>query len=250
MRYFGFAVREQYLGKVVDFTPGMAVLEIGIGAGKAAELLRDRVKEFWGVDKSAELVEWLRRVYDRRIRLLCLDVCDEGADLGKKFDVVFSLDTLEHVECPGRFFVFFVRHLEEDGQGVALFPNESAERHHGVTWFEEEGVLREAVEEAGLEVMRLVELRITAWHRVVKALFWTAPKKLVGRRETRNGGGSLFDETDAFRLARRKGPAAFLPGVYAAAVSRLAGLFPLYRERELAGGEVRDKRLLLLLRKK
>jgi len=255
MRYFGFAVREHYLGKAVDFAPDMAVLEIGVGAGKAAEILRDRVKEFWGVDHSAGLVEMLREEYGegRDARFFLLDVCDERAGLGKKFDVVFSLDTLEHVPCPGRFFVFFARHLGEDGQGVVLFPNESAAKHHGVTWFEEEEALREVVEEAELEVVRLVELKMTAWHRVVKAVLWGWPKSLAGRAgqgKSREAEGSLFDETESFRLARRKGPAVFFPAVYAGAVSRLARLFPLYRERELTGGEVRDKRLLLLVRKK
>jgi len=300
MRYFGFAVREHYLEKVVDLTPDMAVLEIGVGAGKAVEILRDRVKEYWGVDKSAELVEWLKSTYEmdqqRRkydagkenrdaqlkspatsglnnkssltdgvaksptggrsdagggIRLLCLDVCAEGADLGRSFDVVFSLDTLEHVECPGRFFSFMARHLEDDGRGAVLFPNESAERHHGVTWFEDEGALRRAIEEAGLEVVRLLELRMSAWHRAIKAVFWTAPKRLtrISPSPSSFRSSSSFDETEAFRLARMKGPAAQLAALYAGAVSRLARLFPLYRERKIRGGEVRDRRLLLLVRR-
>ena len=250
IHYFGLAVREYFLVEEISFKNDMVVLEVGVGSGKAIELLKGRVREFWGVDKSVELIELLKEEYglcsenrgrcverekndeggeieesrryksesgeksgrgggdlvrageqgkervreeersgDRQnlaeVKLICLDVCEEHASLGKKFDVIFSLDTLEHVDYPERFFSFVARHLkrreEGDGLGVIIFPNECQERHHGVMWFGDKGELVRLIGKAGLEVSELKELQMTSWHRVIKKLFWEGPKEVVIR---------------------------------------------------------------------
>lgn len=272
MRYFGLAVREHYLLEVVKFRAHMGVLEIGVGAGKAVKLLKNKVKEFWGVDASKELVDILNSEYfssagrlavkkgnkelDKdKTRLICLDVCDEEALLGKRFDVIFSLDTLEHVECPQRFFSFTAKHLKEEGRGVVVFPNESAEKHHGFTWFEKKKELENVIKQAGLRIELIHELRMTFWHRWIKKLFWDGLKKILlcigGRDDDKDEAvcfsSQVFDETFSFRIKQGGRFKLYLLSIYASMISWMIRLGPLFKRRELQGEEIRDKRLLLIL---
>lgn len=274
IHYYGLAVREYFLVEEIYFRSDMEVLEIGVGAGKAIELLKGSVREFWGVDKSAEMIERLKGEYGvvdgseggdgkevAALRLICLDVCDEHALLGKKFDVVFSLDTLEHVECPGMFFSFVARHLKEEGVGAIIFPNESAEKHHGVTWFGEREEVVRLIKDAGLVVGEIKELQMTSWHRWIKKLFWGGPKevvfRLVGQRRNleelggEKGDSALpqeFDETFSFRLRKDGGFELFFLSLYAALISWLVRLRPIYMKKELTGDDIRNKRLFLLVK--
>jgi len=297
IHYFGLAVREYFLVEEISFKNDMVVLEVGVGSGKAIELLKGRVREFWGVDKSVELIEVLEDEYrvggsekgdgkrereeESPIQLISLDICDEWVYLGKKFDVVFSLDTLEHVDYPERFFSFVARHLkrreEGGGLGVIIFPNECQDRHHGVTWFGKKGELLRLIEEAGLEMAELKELQMTSWHQWIKKLFWEWPKWMVVRyfrwRQDLGGEGKRnindkreageensvfpqeFDETFSFRIRKglREGSKIkrlLLYGLslYASLISWLIRRRPIYVKKELAGDDIRNKRLLILVK--
>jgi len=84
----------------------ISALEIGVGTGSTAELIAGRVNEFWGIDISKELIAVLNSIYEgnKRINFYCCDVCSD-VSLGKKFDAIYSADTLEHIKQPKVFLI-------------------------------------------------------------------------------------------------------------------------------------------------
>ena len=126
MRYHGFSTRDYLILDNIPISNEMSVLEIGVGTGSTAELIIGKVKKFYRVDISKELIELLSAIYrnNNSVNFYCLDVCSD-AFLGKRFDVIYSGDTLEHVKQPKGFFNFILRHLSFNGVAVVTFPNES-----------------------------------------------------------------------------------------------------------------------------
>jgi len=64
MRYHGFSTRDYLILDNIPISKEISVLEIGIGTGSTAELIVDKVKEFCGVDISAEIIEMLNHIYN------------------------------------------------------------------------------------------------------------------------------------------------------------------------------------------
>jgi len=96
----------QPAGKEAGIFPlpeGLRVLEIGIGAGKLLEVLRERGNEVYGVDVSADLVEKAKANGFEQVHLVDVSTSplpfDEDA-----FDVVFCYEVLEHLTNPHRMF--------------------------------------------------------------------------------------------------------------------------------------------------
>lgn len=216
MRFYGFAARCYLIRENLEIGREAAVLEIG--AGSTAAGIAGRVHKFWGVDVSKEMVAMLREAFAgagvgaaacgdagkrigpeadadmspdtgadadvnarttaASIKFICGDAAGD-LNLGKKFDVIYSADTLEHVERPQGFFDFIGRHLAAEGAALVTFPNESAERHHGQTWFAAEEELREMAGRAGLAIIALDEVRKTLPHRVIRAVLWDFPEAVV-----------------------------------------------------------------------
>lgn len=105
MRYHGFFTRDYLILDNIPISKEISVLEIGIGTGSTAELIVARVKEFCGVDIRKEIIEVLNTFYvnNNCVNMYCLDVCTD-ASLGKRFSVIYSADSVEHVKQPRDFF--------------------------------------------------------------------------------------------------------------------------------------------------
>jgi len=247
-RYHGFSTRDYLILDNIPIGKEKSVLEIGIGTGSTAELVIVRVKEFCGVDISKETIEVLNLFYvnNNCVNMYCIDVCS-NVSLGKRFNVIYSADTVEHVKQPKGFFNFIVNHLSFDGVAVVTFPNESRGKHHGITWFNSKEGLLKLIDEVGLRVVDFYEVKGTKWHRIIRKYLWDLPKSLVshGNRSC----PQTFEQTEAFQVMRDGGIKARFFGCYARVITRLAASFSLY-DYFRVDQEINNKVLLIRLENK
>lgn len=249
MRYHGFFTRDYLILDNIPIGKETSVLEIGVGTGSTAELIVDKVKEFCGVDISAESIEMLNHIYNNNncVNMYCLDV-SSNVSLGKRFNVIYSADTLEHVKQPKGFFNFIARHLFFDGVAVVTFPNESEGKHHGITWFNSRTDFLMLIDSVGLKIVNFYEVRQTTWHRIIKRYLWNLPKSLVSHGD-KTCPPQTFEQTEAFQIIRNGGIKAKFFGYYAKTITKLAALFSLYDYFEV-GQKINNKVLLMCLKHK
>jgi cyclopropane fatty-acyl-phospholipid synthase-like methyltransferase len=248
MTFYSFATIDYLILENLHFEKDSSVIEIGVGTGSTARLIIGNVKDFFGVDISKGAIEQLNFLYrhNKKAQFYVMDVCNNSY-LGRKFDIVFSADTLEHVKSPMGFFHFIARHLSPDGVALVTFPNESERKHHGISWFNRKEDLLELIDYSGLEISNLCEVKKTFYHKFIEALLWRLPKSIVGRR-CRISPQS-FEDTQAFAIIKTGGPKMKLYATYASAVTRLAFCFPLYHLHDI-GDNINDKVVLMHLKHK
>lgn len=252
MRYHSFSTRDYLILDNIPVSKEISVLEVGVGTGSTAALLADKVKEFCGVDISAEIIKMLNHIYNNNncVNMYCLDVCG-NASLGKRFNVVYSADTLEHVKQPKGFFNFIARHLFFDGIAVVTFPNESEGKHHGITWFNSKADLSMLIDSAGLRVINFYEIRGTTWYKIIRKYLWELPKSLVSRVSRQNmiTPPQTFEETEAFQIIKSNNIKTNVLAFYAKVITKLAVIFPPYKYNNI-GYDITNKRLFLRLQHK
>ena len=102
-------------------TRGKRILEIGCGEGSLLQMLSDR-NEVYGVDISESGVEKTRR---KGIPCEHVDASNETLPYTDGFfDVVITLETIEHVENPHRMLWEIKRVLKENGMLLISIPGE------------------------------------------------------------------------------------------------------------------------------
>jgi len=247
MNYHGFAARDYLiLENLPLINEELTVLEIGVGTGSTLKKIFSRAKEFCGVDISEETINILKRRHnnDDRISFHCLNVCG-NISLNKKFNIIYSADTLEHIEKPLEFFNFIRKHLDADGIGLITFPNESREKHHGITWFNRKSDLLKLIDSLDLQIIDFSEVIPTFWHQLIRRFLWDLPKSLVSRKR-KDFLPQTFDQTEGFDIFRKNTFKSKLLANYARTVTGLAGIFPLYKLSEI-GEEISNKILLIHL---
>lgn len=77
--------------------PFDSILEIGCGVGIYAEIFKE--KDYTGVDVHAKLIKWLDETYNGTFHKAQFP----KFDYSKKYDLVFSHNTIEHSEFPNEF---------------------------------------------------------------------------------------------------------------------------------------------------
>jgi SAM-dependent methyltransferase len=243
MNYYGFSARDHLVLENMIFGRNMSVLEIGVGAGSMVRRIKNKVGEFLGIDISADLIVHLKSVYSGYPHMRF--VCGEDLLKGKMFDRIFSTDTLEHVESPGSFFGFIGSHLKKGGKALVSFPNESEEKHHGISWVDNKSDIYRMVKDAGLRISRLSVVEKTFWHSWLKGTLWDTPKKIFSNSSKNI---QVFDQTQAYRIMTNRSVFSCALSIYSNLMTFFAGLFPLYEYKDV-GGSITDKVLLLILEK-
>lgn len=247
MRYCSFTLRDHFILKNINLNNSLSVLEIGVGLGSFVDLVDGKVKEFLGIDISKEIIDYLSFCYKGRNNLsfYCLDVCKDNSNLNKSFNVIISADTLEHVASPYNFFKFVKKYLKIEGEALIIFPNESKEKHHGVTWFKDKKELVDIVESSGLRIESLQEIKETKWHRVIKFIFWKIPKLLLIKK---NKNPQTFEKTNAYQIITNSGRFKMnILSFYAKMITRLAIMFPYYKYFSV-DEDIKNKRLFIKLK--
>ena len=228
MRYLSLNLRKYLILDNISLNKNFSFLEIGIGLGEMIDPLRGKIKEYYGVGIALELINYFDSVYKDRdsVNLSCLDVCQKSSSLNKNFDLVFSTDTLEHLKKPEVYFNFIKRHLKPEGTALVIFPNESKEKHHGITWFDSKGELLKVINQAGFKIDSFIEVKRTIWHRIIKKSLWELLSLIIAKPKE---NVQTFEQTRAFKVAKSPGLKPKLFVLYAAAIRKIARLFPLYR---------------------
>jgi len=248
MKYYSFNTRDYLILEHIPLDRNLTLLEIGVGLGSIAERVSGKIKTYYGVDIACEVIDYLSSLYknNNSVKWQCLDVCQESASLNEKFDVVFSAHTLEHVISPNGYFNFIARHLKNKGTVFVIFPNESKEKHHGITWFDNKKELLEIIDKSGLKVNELLEVEETIWHRFIRWSLWELPKSIILTEKTTP---QTFEQTRAFKIVRAGDIKTNILSFYAKAITKLATVFPLYKYFNNEG-DIKNKQLFVVLRHK
>lgn len=250
MKYHGLSIRDYLMLKQLRLSKDMYMLEIGVGISGLADKTSGRIKEYHGVDISCELIDLLSSLYKNTdfLKWHCLDVCKSSSSLNKKFDVILSADTLEHVESPLGYFKFIKKHLKPNGVVTITYPNESKNKHHGITWFNNKKELLAVINKAGLEVTALYEAKKTIWHKIVRKLLWDFPKAIISRSNDQKP--QTFEKTKAFKIVQSNNIKTKLLAFHAHIVTEIASILPPYKQFIIKSDNITNKALLIHIRHK
>ncbi|MCX5704022.1 MAG: methyltransferase domain-containing protein, partial [Candidatus Omnitrophica bacterium] len=105
------------------FCANKVVLDAACGVGYGVYCLSEAAKEVIGVDANGEAIAYAGRHYQRKnIQFKMMDVHKlEFSD--KYFDIVYSFETLEHLEEPVKFISEVKRVLKDEGMFVVSTPH-------------------------------------------------------------------------------------------------------------------------------
>jgi SAM-dependent methyltransferase len=192
-----------------------SILEVGCGIGIFAMRYASSHRDVsvWGIDYSARTIEFLASNYGKYYKNLQLDssdFCEEGLNLGKVFDSVYSSDVLEHVSNTQVFVENIWRHLRVGGRAVVNFPNETT---HGINHFREVADVRRLfasfsdVKTFAVDIRHPFDKFWFATRSLYESLFSrstkAARKRLYSEREEQ--GIDCFEESTCFKFVNNKG---------------------------------------------
>ena len=254
------APRDLLLLEALPVRPTDAVLEVGIGSGSSLLRFAGAVAVLHGLDVSEGPVARLRHVLAstrgpaRDIQLFAVDFCgpDAAERLPRRYDLIFTCDTIEHVPQPAAFFANLHAALAPGGRLFATFPNESPDRAHGITFFERRDDVRALLEAAGFpaDSVTIQTLRMNRAAERIMNVAWGLPRAVAKKllrlvRGKRTSAPQTFDETDFFTTADRLEPLAPVINAYCWSVLRLMSLARPVYPVETAPEVVWDTRLLI-----
>lgn len=242
-----FPYRDLLVLEHIRVEPHHRVCEIGVGSGATTARLARMCAEVTGFEISGPTVQALRYLERRQpnLHLVAADITDDEAlsDYAGRFDRALSCDTLEHVPDPAGFFRGVAVLLAPGGELAVTFPNEPADRMHGVTRFDDPMELVDHMTAAGFEGVRLGAARLTPHaERIAQTLGWkplsmareavAIGRTLVAlaraeRGRGKNGGDidepppQTFEATRFFRTMRLWRPLAPAVNLYWYGVLRL-----------------------------
>ncbi len=236
-----FPYRDLLVLEHIRVEPHHRVCEIGVGSGATTARLARMCADVTGFEISEPTVEALRYLEKRQpnLHLVAADITDDEAleEHAGRFDRALSCDTLEHVPDPAGFFRGISLLLAPGGELAVTFPNEPADRMHGVTRFDDPMELVDHMTAAGLEEVRLGAARLTPHaERIAQALGWkplsmareavAVGRALVALARAERGNGrsappQTFEETRFFRTMRLWRPLAPAVNLYWYGVLRL-----------------------------
>jgi len=139
---------------------GDRVLDIGCGIGSLTSRIKERYPnaEVWGVDISDQAIEENKNEHPG-ITYLVGNVEEGLVDTGVEYyDVVFSGETLEHLDTPARLFQAAFRALKPGGTLIVTTPREDHITTPEHTWFYSKDDIRTLFTENGFSAPRFVDL--------------------------------------------------------------------------------------------
>lgn len=119
----------------LQLAPGArSVLDVGAGAGLLVAEARRLGLDATGIEPSAALVAAAKRLHDVK---LIRGVLPNEEIAGRKFDLVFLVDVIEHVADPVTLLGQCAQHIEADGVLIVVTPDagSAAARLLGQRWW-------------------------------------------------------------------------------------------------------------------
>jgi len=119
--------RFKEIGKLIDTVNG-EVLDVGSADGMFSKVILDksRAKKLIGIEAVKSSVAWAKKHWKnaKKMEFRVGDAHKLPFESGR-FDAVFCLEVLEHVEDPEKVLAEFKRVMRKDGYGVFLVPSDS-----------------------------------------------------------------------------------------------------------------------------
>jgi 2-polyprenyl-6-hydroxyphenyl methylase/3-demethylubiquinone-9 3-methyltransferase len=127
LRFVREAINTHWATPVAALRPlkGKTALDVGCGAGLMTEPLARLGAQVTGVDAAPENVE-VAGAHAQAQGLSIAYHCADVADLKGKFDLVTSMEVIEHVADPAAFLMALATRLKPDGLMVLSTPNRTA----------------------------------------------------------------------------------------------------------------------------
>lgn len=131
LQYLRTAIDAHWGGDSASFTPlaGKTALDMGCGAGLLAEPLARLGGRVTGIDAAPENIGAARA----HAAAVVLDIDYETGGIenlaGRRFDLVTSMEVVEHVADPAAFVAGLAGALADDGLLVLSTPNRTAKSH-------------------------------------------------------------------------------------------------------------------------
>jgi len=114
-----------YMMRAFDpFLPAGRALELGCYLGDSTEWLTARYDDLTVIEAAPSLVEAAQRRLGPKVRFLCSTF--EAADLDERFDAIFLINTLEHLDDPIGVLRRIRDWLSDKGRLFLLVPNAQA----------------------------------------------------------------------------------------------------------------------------
>lgn len=158
-----FKEMKQLLESGLGYFPGAKkILDVGAGAGLLVKAAIEKKLEATGVEPSKWLVEQARKLFG--IELIEGIVPNKALE-GKKFDLVFAVDVIEHLPDPVGFLETLKSYLTEEGVILIATPDRGSflAGRLGAKWWHyrlahigyfTEKSMNEAVAKAGLKIVK------------------------------------------------------------------------------------------------
>lgn len=183
------------IGWIEDMlTPGGRVLDVGCGAGLAAEALARNGHDVLGIDAAGEAIEAARRHAEGQGLSLTYrsTTAEDLVAQGLRFPAVISLEVIEHVaDCAG--FVRNLAALLEPGGVLAMSTLNRTRRSWLTAKFGAEYVLR------------MLPVGTHDWRQFITPVELADMMRAAGLRVTRSAGLSMDPLTGRWRTGRDLG---------------------------------------------
>jgi len=182
IRVYGAKTIANAIEKEIALNQDMEILDFGVGTGLLGFSIAPKVKQVYGVDTSAKMLEKLqeKNTQDLHIKAYHQDIIQEP--LQKQFDGLISSMTLHHVQNLDAFFKTIYNNIKKGGFiAIADLESEDGSFHSdntGVHHFGfDEKTLRQIVEKNGFKEVKVQNINtINKPHRDFGVFLLTARK--------------------------------------------------------------------------
>lgn len=123
--------RYKFVARLIGEMPKVKVLEIGCNEGIGTSILAEFGHEVRAVDFDEEAIKWAKSNLERQYENMIFYNNNFLGKLYGKFDVVVSLDVIEHIpkEEEINFFQTIAQNLKESGYCIVWTPNVTASEY-------------------------------------------------------------------------------------------------------------------------
>lgn len=122
--------RYKFVAKLFRYKADINVLEVGCSEGLGGLMIAQEthLNNYLGIDQDEPAIIWAKRNFEQaNIKYAVGNVFDYELEAGIYYDVVFSLDVIEHIEpaLEDKFLFCLNKQLKKDGCAVIGTPNET-----------------------------------------------------------------------------------------------------------------------------
>lgn len=128
IKHFMFRLaRYKYVAKLMQFEKAVSVLELGCNEAWGAVLLQQNIDlvSYLGIDFDNDTIEWNKKNLSDDFTFICDDFFEYAKRVDSKYDLVFALDVIEHIEKEreNEFCELFTQTISKRGTAIIGTPH-------------------------------------------------------------------------------------------------------------------------------